>query len=61
MTPAQRTAALAARDKAEAHRLRTSSNQAAGLLTGYLRQIATGVGRGPLLALYTGSSLGSRL
>ena len=61
ITPAQRKAALAARDKAEAHRLRTSSNQAAGLLTGYLHQIATDVGRGPLLALYAGSSLVSRL
>ena len=61
VTPAQRKAQLAARDKAEAHRLRTSSNQAEGVLTGYLRQIATDAGRGPLLAVYTDSILGSRL
>jgi hypothetical protein len=61
VTPAQRKAQLAARDKAESHRLRTSSNQAEGVLTGYLRQIATDVGRGPLLAVYTDSILGSRL
>ncbi len=61
ITSAQRKAALAARDKAEAHRLRTASNQSAGILTGYLRQIATEVGRGPLLAVYAGSTLGSRL
>ena len=61
ITSAQRKAALAARDKAEAHRLRTASNQSAGILTGYLRQIAAEVGRGPLLAVYGGSTLGSRL
>ncbi len=61
VTPAGRKVALAARDKAEAHRLRTASNQSAGILTGYLRQIATDVGRGPLLAIYAGSTLGSRL
>jgi hypothetical protein len=61
VTPAQRKAQLAARDKAEAHRLRTSSNQSEGVLTSYLRQIADDVGRGPLLAVYTDSILGSRL
>ncbi len=61
VTPAQRKTALAARDRAEAHRLRTASNQSAPILTGYLRQIATDVGRGPLLAIYAGSTLGSRL
>jgi hypothetical protein len=61
VTPAQRKVQLASRDTAEAHRLRTSSNQAEGVLTGYLRQIATDVGRGPLLAVYTDSTLASRL
>ena len=61
VTAAQRTTQLAARNKAEARRLLTSSNQAASVLTGYLRQISADVGRGPLLAIYTGSTLGSRL
>jgi hypothetical protein len=61
VTPAQRKTQLAERDNAEARRLRTSSNQAAGVLTGYLRQISTDVGRGPLLAIFAGSTLGSSL
>jgi len=61
VTPAQRKAALAARDRAEAHRLGTASNQSAGVLTGYLRQIAADVGPGPLRALYAGSTVGSGL
>ena len=58
---AQRQAQLASRDRAVARRLRTSSNQAADVLTGYLRQVAGDVGQGPLRSIYAGSSLGSRL
>jgi hypothetical protein len=61
VTPAQRKTQLTARNKAEARRLRTSSNQAAGVLTGYLRQISADVGRGPLLAIFAGSTLSSAL
>jgi hypothetical protein len=61
VTTVQRKAASVARTKAEAHRLRTASNQSTDILTGYLRQIATDVGRGPLLAVYAGTALGSRL
>jgi hypothetical protein len=61
ITPAQRKQQLAARDKAEAHRLRTSSNQAAGVLTRYLHQLSLDVGRGPILTIYAGSSLASGL
>src|SRR6185437_13432785 len=61
VTAAQRKTQLAARNKAEAHRLRTSSNQARRVLTGYLRQLSADVGRGPVLSIYAGSSLASRL
>jgi hypothetical protein len=61
VTPSQRKAQLAARDKAVARRVRSSSNEAQRLLTVYLRQLASAVGRGPVLSIYAGTSLRSRL
>jgi hypothetical protein len=61
VTPAQRKQQLAQRNRDLAKRLRTSSNEARGLLTGYLQQVATTVGRAPVLSLYAGSSLSKQL
>jgi hypothetical protein len=61
VSPAQRTALLAQRNRDLAVRLRTSSNEAKDLLTGYLQQIAGAVGNRRLAAIYAGSSLVSQL
>ena len=61
VTPAQRKLQLARRNRDLASRLRTSSNQARGLLTDYLRQVADAVGRAPVLSIYAGSALASQL
>ena len=61
VSPAQRTAQLAQRNRDLAVRLRTSSNQAKRLLTGYLKQVAGLVGNRGLAATYDGSSLASQL
>ena len=61
VSPAERRAQLAQRNRDLAVRLRTSSNEAGELLTGYLTQIADLVGRGPLAAIYAGSSLAAQL
>jgi hypothetical protein len=61
VTPSQRRTQLAARDRAVARRVRSSSNDAQRVLTGYLHQLAAAVGRGPLLSIYAGTSLRSRL
>ena len=61
VSPGQRRQQLAQRNRDLAIRLRTSSNQARGLLTGYLRQIAAMAGRAPVVSLYAGSSLASQL
>ena len=57
VTPAQRASQMQARVRALGRRLQLSSNQAASVLTGYLRQLAAAVGRAPIAALYRGSSL----
>ena len=57
----QRRAQLAQRNRDLAVRLRTSSNEAKDLLTGYLEQIASTVGNRRLAAIYAGSSLASQL
>ena len=61
VSPAQRRAQLAQRNRDLAVRLRTSSNEAKELLTGYLTQIADVVGRAPLAAIYAGSSFAGQL
>ena len=61
VSPAQRRAQLAQRNRDLAVRLRSSSNEARELLTGYLTQIADQVGRGPIAAIYAGSSLAAQL
>ena len=61
VSPAQRRAQLAERNRDLAVRLRTSSNEAKELLTGYLTQIADVVGSAPLAAIYAGSSFAGQL
>ncbi len=57
VTPAQRRAELAKRNRDVAVRVRTSSNQAKPILEGALRQLMGIVGEKPVLAIYAGSSL----
>ena len=61
VSPSARAAQMSARAQALGLRLVTSSNQAARILTAYLRQLAQAVGRSPVAALYAGSSLTSAL
>jgi hypothetical protein len=57
ITPKQRKVELAKRNRDLAVRLRTSSNQARGVLERALHQLMDIVGERPVLAIYAGSSL----
>jgi len=61
VSSAARDKQLDQRNRAVARRVRTSSNEAAALLTGYLRQVANEVGRNRVLGLYGDSTLRSAL
>jgi hypothetical protein len=57
VTPKQRTAEQAKRNRDLAIRLRSSSNQARPIIDGALHQLMGIVGEKPVLAIYAGSSL----
>lgn len=60
VTPAQRKAELATRNRDTAVRVRTSSNQARPVIDAALHQLMGIVGAKPVLAIYAGSSLTAR-
>jgi hypothetical protein len=60
ITPGQRKAELAKRNRDTAVRVRSSSNQARPIIDGALQQLMGIVGEKPVLAIYAGSSLTAR-